>query len=161
MRARVQQLENQLQHALVNEEEILKFKDLIQQLQMQKLKDINELQQKLEEYRSLHINAGGSLQDAIKTSFQTEIQQLKEKVQQLTQILEVKSKENNELQTSNLNLMRERSDMKRSMTSSNSNIQFQMEVDSLKRQLIQSSDRNQEFETRIKQYENRITQSEL
>lgn len=80
MRARVQQLEAQLQHALVNEEEILKFKDLIQQLQMQKLKDISELQQKLEEYRSLHINAGTSLQDAIKTSFQTEIQQLKEKV---------------------------------------------------------------------------------
>lgn len=73
LRARVQQLENQLQHALVNEDETLKFKDLIQQLQMQKLKDISELQQKLEEYRSLHINAGGSLQDAIKTSFQTEI----------------------------------------------------------------------------------------
>lgn len=43
LRARVQQLENQLQHALVNEDETLKFKDLIQQLQMQKLKDISEL----------------------------------------------------------------------------------------------------------------------
>lgn len=136
LRARVQQLENQLQHALVNEEETLKFKDLIQQLQMQKLKDISELQQKLEEYRSLHINAGGSLQDAIKTSFQTEIQQLKEKVQQLNQILEVKSKENNELQTNNLALMREKSEMKKTMGSSNVNIQFQMEVESLKRQLI-------------------------
>lgn len=57
--------------------------------------------------------------------------------------------------------MREKSEIKRSMTSSNSNIQYQMEVDSLKRQLIQSNDRNQEFETRLKQYENRITQSEL
>lgn len=122
LRARVQQLENQLQHALVNEDETLKFKDLIQQLQMQKLKDISELQQKLEEYRSLHINAGGSLQDAIKTSFQTEIQQLKEKVQQLNQILEVKSKENNELQTNNLALMREKSEMKKTMGSSNVNI---------------------------------------
>lgn len=100
---------------------------------MQRQREIADFRGILEESKNLHIDSSQSLQEAERIAFNTQIKQLTLRISELIESLKLKDQENNELRSGNANLIREKSELKMQLSTSNNNIQFQSEIESLKR----------------------------
>lgn len=69
----LRQVQGQLMETLNHEQDSLKWKEIVEKLEMQRQREINEFRQILEESRNLHIDSSASLQEAERTAYNTQI----------------------------------------------------------------------------------------
>lgn len=130
------QLEEQLRHAqsqlletFNHEQDTIKWKEIVEKLEFQRQREINEFRQILEESRHLQIDSQGSLTEAERTAYNTQIKQLSMRVGELMESLKIKESENNTLRSTNVTHLREKGEIKSQLQLTSQSA----EVDTLKR----------------------------
>ena len=105
-------LQKQLMEALSHEQDSLKWKEIVERLEIQRQREIAEFRGILEESKNLNIDSSSQLQEAERTAYKTQIQQLSMRISEFSESLKLKDQENNELRGAKALLIREKSEMK-------------------------------------------------
>ena len=99
--------------ALSHEQDSLKWKEIVERLEIQRQREIAEFRGILEESKHLNnIDSSSQLQEAERTAYKTQIQQLSMRISEFSESLKLKDQENNELRGAKALLIREKSEMK-------------------------------------------------